>query len=75
MSKSSVEYKDQIYNFFEVDKKKIFIKLKEKCDDPCYVELLVQKIFQDFNDIKPDIKEIKDDLILVTVDQDIGKKL
>ena len=67
-----IEYQNQSYEFYEIDKRKLFVKLKNKKFDGIIREMVLDNIFND--EIKPEIKEIREDLMLLIFNQEIGMK-
>ncbi len=68
-----IEYQNQPYEFYEIDKRKLFVKLKNKKFDGIIREMVLDNIFNDV--IKPEIKEIREDLMLLIFNKEIGKKM
>ena len=71
LNSNSANYKDQKYEFFEVDRKKLIIKLKENLDNLDFVDMIIDNVLKN---IKTNFKKIGNDLVLVSVEQNIDER-
>ncbi len=70
MNSNCVQFKDQKYVFYQVDKRKAIVKFNDQLN-PELSDMIIENIFKGF--LKTSIKQIENDLLLINVDQNISK--
>jgi hypothetical protein len=69
LNSNCVQFKDQKYVFYQVDKRKAIVKFNDQLN-PELSDMIIENIFKG---LKTSIKQIENDLLLINVDQNISK--